>query len=91
MLTPGLDHRRLVVHQVQDGPPGVEGVAEGGGDLQQEGVALDQADRLAGVDDGNDEGVGFALEALEDSTAQRLGRNRLGALGQDFDGRHIRP
>ena len=54
-------------------------------------AALDQADRAPAVDDRYDKGVGLALEASEHLASRRLGRNRLGALGQDFDGRHIRP
>ena len=75
-------------HTVDDRPFGVEGVAEGAGDFKQKGVAFDQADRPAVLDHGNDEGVGLAFEAGEHLASRRLGRHRLGALGENFNGRH---
>jgi len=85
---PRLDHGGVVVHQVNDRPARIEGVAEGAGDLQQEGVAFDQADGAMTVDDGDDESVGFAFEAGEHLASGGLRRHGLGALGENFNGRH---
>ncbi len=87
----GLHHRRFRVHDVQDRAIGVLGMAKGAGDFQQEGMAFDQTHGPSILDDRDHQGVGFTLEAREDVDSRRLGRHRLGALGQDFYGRHGRP
>jgi hypothetical protein len=48
-------------------------VAEGAGDLDQESVAFDQADRAAVVDDGNDEGVRLTVKRAKTSLASTSG------------------
>jgi hypothetical protein len=78
----GVDHQRLVVHQGRDRAVGVEGAAIFGGHPQEEGVALDQADRaVLIVEHRNDQGVGLFAETLIERLAQiiaprwRQGRN----------------
>lgn len=81
----------LGVHDMKDRAVGELGMAKGAGDLQQEGVAFDQTDRPSVLDDRDHQGVGLTLEPREHIDPRRLGRDRLGALGQDFYGRHGGP
>jgi hypothetical protein len=76
---------------MQDRAIGVLGVTESAGDLEQEGIAFDETHGTPMVDDRNHQGVGFALEAREYIDARSLWGHRIGALGQDFYGRHERP
>jgi hypothetical protein len=78
-----VDAQELGVHQERHGPPRVEGAAMFGGHLEEEGVALDQADgtRVA-VHHGDDQGVRLTLEALIDLAARRRRRGGRRAIDQ---------
>ncbi len=87
-----LHHQGLGVHQHRDGTLGVEGAAIFGGHADEEGVALDDADRSArAIDHRQGQHVGFALEALVDRCARRGRQHRLYRLGQTEKLRHATP
>jgi hypothetical protein len=76
-LDVGLDHQRVVVHQHRDRAQGVERAAVLGGHAQEEGVALDQADRpVVGVQHRHDQRVGLFAEPFIQGLAQGVGAGR---------------
>jgi hypothetical protein len=62
-------------------------MAEGAGDLEQEGVALDQSNGTAVIDNGDNEGVGLGLEPRKDLAGRGRGIDRLCPFREDFNGR----
>ncbi len=85
-------HQGLGVHQQGDRALGVEGAAVFSGHADEEGVALDDAQRPAGlVHHRQGEDIGLPLEALIDCGARRARQHRLDPFSQTEQLRHAAP
>ena len=91
-LLPALHQDRLRIHQVADRPTGIEGPPVMGGELQEERVALDQADGPAlRIHDGDRHQVRLGLEELVELLSGRGRRHGFMGRRQLADRCHLCP